>query len=123
MKTWKPGMTAQEEADIGYWERNMLALLLANLMNRYANQLSNVSIGGPYPFPLPCGWYTHGEWIGWSRVISIDEGAYTFHVPDDFDMGDLPEIANNYDGHTTEDKWRLAMKVCGIVPKHDKSPL
>lgn len=106
---WNPDHTPKQASDGAYWERNMLALLLANLLNLFA---------GDYNMPLPAGWYRHeGEGFdGWSRVISIYHGEMTFHVPDDFDLGFLPEIAPNWDGHTTEEKWYKAMKTCGIMP-------
>jgi hypothetical protein len=44
---------------------------------------------------------------GWRRVLSLDDGSITFHIPDDFDVGSLPEIKRNWDGHTTEAKWRM----------------
>src|SRR5690606_27047025 len=95
---WKEGMSEKEMRDGAYFERNMLALLLAKRMNDFHRYME-------YDTEPPCGYYIHGEWEGWSRVISIDNGAITFHVPDDFDLGDLPLIDNNYDGHTTLEKW------------------
>lgn len=97
---WKDGMTPEEAKDGAYWERNMLALLLAKVMNESSNWGK-------------CGWYVHGEWEGWTRVISLNDGKITFHIPDDFDLGDLPQIEPNWDGHTTEEKWLHVMKLCG----------
>jgi len=66
--------------------------------------------------PLPSGWYYHGGegFEGWSRVISLFDGSATFHVPDDFDLGNLQQIEPNWDGHTTEEKWERVMKLCGV---------
>jgi hypothetical protein len=69
-----------------YWERNMLALLLANKTDG-------------------SGWYCDENSKRNKRVISINHGQITFHVPDDFDLGDLPEIENDWDGHSSEEKW------------------
>lgn len=44
---WKDGMTPEEAKDGAYWERNMLALLLAKVMNESSNWGK-------------CGWYVHG---------------------------------------------------------------
>ena len=98
IKTWHDGMSDKETADLAYWERNMLAL-------RYAD-----------------GWYNDDVLIrvmddsvyvsrfqGWRRVLSLDGGRITFHIPDDFDVGNLPEIAPNWDGHSTELKWARIM--------------
>ena len=80
---WKDGMSPEEEANGAYWERNMLAL-------RYAD-----------------GWYydTENNWDGWHRVLSLDGGKMCFHIPDSFDVGNLPQIKKSYDGHTTREKW------------------
>ncbi|WP_134682558.1 hypothetical protein [Brevibacillus migulae] len=92
-----------KEKDGAYWERNMIALLLSNIINYHT------------PHYGICGWYPHqGEGFeGWSRVLSLDNGKITFHVPDDFDLGDLPQIEPNWDGHTTEEKWKYVMHLCG----------
>jgi len=101
-KGWTPEMSPEETKNLAYWERNMLALMLANEINEQCG------------FNLTCGWYAHGEWKGWSRVISIWNGYITFHVPDDFDMGDLPEIKPNWDGHDTQEKWKRIAECCGV---------
>lgn len=92
VKVWNINMTDAESKDLAYWERNMLAL-------RYAQ-----------------GWYNDdtSNYTGWRRVLSLDQGKITFHIPDDFDVGDLPEIEPNWDGHTTEEKWKRIMKYRGI---------
>lgn len=80
---YKDGQSDKEQIDGAYWERNMLAL-------NYAD-----------------GWYndTDNNWDGWHRVLSLENGKMTFHIPDNFDVGNLPEIKPNWDGHTTEQKW------------------
>ena len=85
-------MTAEEERDVSYAERNLLALNLAD------------------------GWYydLENNWNGWKRVLSCKSGKMCFHIPDDFDVGDLQEIKPNWDGHTTEEKWRRVFKWYGI---------
>lgn len=91
--TWKPGISDKETADIAYHERNLLALHFAD------------------------GWYydRHNAWEGYTRVLSIENGKMTFHIPDDFPVGRLPEIAPNWDGHTTEDKWARVLRLRGII--------
>lgn len=108
---WQEGMSEKEMRDGAYWERNMLALYLAQHMNKM--HLAYLNVQGIEKVELKCGWYLHGEWEGWSRVISIDNGRITFHVPDDFDLGDLPQIEPNWDGHTTKEKWDRLMDICG----------
>lgn len=91
---WKEGLTAEQERDVAYQERNLLAL-------RWAQ-----------------GWYrdTDNNWPGWQRVLSLDNGRMTFHIPDDFPVGNLPEIdpIRGWDGHTTEEKWRRVLRERGI---------
>lgn len=108
---WKEGMTPEESKDGAYWERNMLALQLA----MYMNDIVKAQLGGILDGYEPCGWYydVDNNWEGWKRVISINNGSMTFHIPDDFDIGNLPEIDPNWDGHTTEQKWRNVMENCG----------
>lgn len=89
---WHPGMTPEEERDVAYHERNLLALRFAD------------------------GWYydQDNDWSGWRRVLSLDGGKMCFHIPDEFDVGNLPEIEPNWDGHSTEEKWERVLKMRGI---------
>lgn len=91
-KTWNENLSKDEELKIAYQERNLLAL-------KYAD-----------------GWYfdTDNNWDGWHRVLSLDEGACCFHIPDDFNVGNLPQIGANWDGHTTKEKWVTVLKDRGI---------
>lgn len=93
IKTWNTDMSDKEAADLAYWERNMLAL-------RYAD-----------------GWYNDDEsnFPGWKRVLSLEGGKITFHIPDDFAVGNLLQIRPNWDGHTTEQKWRRIRELRGIT--------
>jgi len=89
---WNSSLTAEEERDLAYAERNLLAL-------KYAD-----------------GWYNDldNDWPGWRRVLSLEKGSCCFHIPDDFDVGNLPEIEPNWDGHTTEEKWKRILLQKGI---------
>lgn len=102
LKGWQDGMTSKDELDLAYAERNMLALLLCNIYNDLAFGITNA------------GWYydTENNWDGWKRVLSFEAGKITFHIPDDFDIGNLPQIKPNWDGHTTEQKWNYVRKMC-----------
>lgn len=105
----------QEAKNFAYWERNMLALLLANQLNdTNVAKEQRLYQGRSY-----CGWYEHqGEGFeGWSRVVSLNNGNITFHVPDDFDLGNLEQIEPNWNGHTTEQKWHHIKVICGIKGK------
>lgn len=92
LRTWHEGMSDKDVAELAYYERNMLALRFAD------------------------GWYNDFEnnWDGWKRVLSLDGGKLTFHIPDSFDVGNLPQIAPNWDGHTTEEKWQRIDKMFEI---------
>lgn len=94
VRVWNKEMSAAETSDLAYWERNVLALHFAD---GYYNDREN-----NYP--------------GWLRVLSLDGGRLTFHIPDNFDVGNLPEIAPAWDGHTTKDKWMRVLKLKGIQP-------
>lgn len=91
-RTWNPEMTETEAKELAYYERNMVAL-------RYAD-----------------GWYydTENNWDGWKRVLSLDNGQMTFHIPDDFNVGNLKQIEPNWDGHSTEEKWARIDWLIGI---------
>ena len=104
---YKDGMSEKEQKDGAYWERNMLALLLAT----YNNVVEKEDKETP-----TSGWYydTHNNWDGWKRVISIKNGTICFHIPDDFNVGDLQQIKPNWNGHTTEEKWKHVMNMCGV---------
>lgn len=101
---WHKDMSLEDTKNLAYWERNMLALMIAT--THAGHQCCGKS-----------GWYHHGAYEGWARVISIGDGKITFHVPDDFDMGDLPEIEPNWDGHSTQEKWKYVMSICGVIFK------
>jgi len=92
---WQEGMNAEESKNGAYWERNMLALAFANYMNDMVRSM----IKEIAPEYYPCGWYfdTDNNWEGWKRVISLNNGSMTFHIPDDFDVGNLPQIEPNWD--------------------------
>lgn len=93
VKTWHPEMSDFETAQLAYWERNCLAL-------KYAD-----------------GFYkdTENNFQGWLRVLSLEGGKITFHVPDNFDVGNLSEIPKAWDGHTTVEKWKRILAERGIL--------
>lgn len=111
---WKEGMTAEESKEGAYWERNMLALWIAKMMQVTYDNAKDDGLGSKYK-TIHCGWYndTDNNWDGWHRVISLMDGAFGFHIPDDFDIGSLKEIKPNWDGHSTELKWTRMMEYCG----------
>lgn len=92
IKVWHEGMSDAEAKDLAYWERNMLATYYAD------------------------GWYNDdtSNYPGWRRVLTLSRGRITFHIPDDFDVGDLRQVEPNWDGHTTKQKWQRIMTECGI---------
>ena len=112
---WKEEMTPQEESQGAYWERNMLAVKYATRMNEML-KLVFASMHAQLPDECINGWYedTENNWEGWHRVISLDSGEICFHIPDDFDIGNLPKIKSNWDGHTTKQKWDRIAKSCGM---------
>lgn len=110
---WKEG-TPTEEAKGAYWERNMMALKYANRVNTILKAFFS-AMKAPMPKECLCGWYydTDNNWEGWKRIISLDGGEITFHIPDNFNIGALPMIEPNWDGHTTKEKWRKIARSCG----------
>lgn len=93
IKTWNKEMSLEETKDLAYWERNVLALKYAD--GYYEDRQNN------YP--------------GWLRVLSLDGGRITFHIPDEFEVGSLRKIEPNWDGHTTEEKWKRILSERGIT--------
>jgi hypothetical protein len=91
-RAYRENMTIEEVKDLAYYERNMIALRFAD------------------------GWYydTENNWEGWKRVLSLDCGKMNFHIPDDFQIGNLPQIEPTWDGHTTEEKWARIDKMRNI---------
>jgi hypothetical protein len=119
IRYWQPGMTDKESKHLAYWERNVLAL-------RYAEGWYNDDVESdecPHEDQNPAAACSRCEreapmkprFDGWRRVLSLEGGKITFHIPDDFDVGNLPEIERNWDGHTTEEKWRRVLATRGIV--------
>jgi len=97
VRTWDPSMSVEETKDLAYWERNMLALRYAD--GWYPDVVVSPASMGVLPIMVP-------RYRGWRRVLSLEGGSITFHIPDDFDVGNLPQIEPNWDGHSTEEKWR-----------------
>jgi hypothetical protein len=63
------------------------------------------------------GWYYDeaNNWPGWKRVLCLDGGKMNFHIPDDFDIGDLDQLPLPcWDGHTTEQKWERVQDMMGV---------
>ncbi len=115
IKTWHEGMSDKETADLAYWERNVLALHYADGWYNddvedhvYENGMVASDSWGPR-FP------------GWRRVLTLEHGHITFHIPDDFDVGTLPEVPPNWDGHTTEEKWREILSMNGVDGGSDET--
>lgn len=116
MKTWHDDMSDKETADLAYWERNMLAL-------RYADGWYNDDVPDPIEVSDPYNLATSAAHVApivlrlkpryqtWRRVLTLDGGEITFHIPDDFDVGNLPQVSPNWDGHTTEEKWQRIMNL------------
>ncbi len=103
MKVWNPEISEKEMIDLAYWERNMLAL-------RYADGWYNDDVPSEIQSSEgPVGW--QARIYGWRRVLSLEGGTITFHIPDGFSVGNLRYIDPNWDGHTTEQKWeRIALE-------------
>lgn len=117
MHIWREGMDPRVEVSGAYWERNMLALLMARYLNKYSPiQESDIKDSTE---KVNSGWYydTENNWDGFKRVLSLDNGQFCFHIPDSFDVGDLPQIENNWDGHTTEEKWLKVEEICNVPDK------
>ncbi len=107
IKTWTPDMTDKETADLAYWERNCLALYYAD--GWYNDDVPNPDM--PNDIHEGTAYVAHylPRFAGWRRVLTLARGAITFHIPDDFDVGELEEARPNWDGHTTEEKWRRVL--------------
>lgn len=123
IKTWNPEMTDAESKDLAYWERNMLALKFAD--GWYNDDVRKSEIMKDFMDKQPEGQILSGifqtDWSlivprfeGWRRVLTLDGGAITFHIPDEFEVGNLPEIPRNWDGHSTEEKWQRIADGRGI---------
>lgn len=103
-------MSVEETKDLAYWERNVLALHYAE---GWYNDDEAVDPPQTVKLYAPDTGEFHEHVIdkmprypGWRRVLSLEGGQITFHIPDEFDVGTLPQIEPNWDGHTTEEKWR-----------------
>ena len=103
LRVWREGMSEAESKDVAYWERNMLALLYAD--GWYYDDVMFTPVPGVGESAMV------PRYRGWRRVLSLEGGRVTFHIPDDFCVGSLPQIEQNWDGHTTEEKWRTVAEV------------
>lgn len=104
IQTWNDSFTDKQSKDLAYWERNVLAL-------KYAD--------GWYNDDVEKGHFSDNSWFGpryegWRRVLSLEGGKITFHITDDFDVGNLKQIERNWDGHTTEEKWARILEARGV---------
>lgn len=110
VRTWTPGMSAHDAADLAYWERNVLAL-------HYADGWYNDDVEEyEYDVNSMLATDTWGpRYRGWRRVLTLEGGEITFHIPDDFEVGSLPEVFRNWNGHTTGEKWALVLGRRGVT--------
>lgn len=112
---WNPAMSVEATKDLAYWERNMLALRYADgwYNDDVATGFSDADVAkaAERNMVLP---ESRPRYQGWRRVLTLEAGTITFHIPDDFDVGNLPEVAPNWDGHTTEAKWRRIAEARGV---------
>lgn len=116
IKTRHPGMLHADTADLAYWERNVLALRYAD--GWYNDDIPDQDLGYDPDGCDECadaGEPMKPRYTGWRRVLTLDGGRITFHIPDDFDVGNLPEVQLSWDGHTTEEKWRRILAARGIT--------
>jgi hypothetical protein len=118
IRVWKEGMSDAETKDLAYWERNVLALYCAS--GWYNDDVKRDRIAGTTDPRIEGAADSIPRYKGWRRVLSIHGGTITFHIPDDFDVGDLPEIEPNWDGHTSEDKWRRILQARKVKIDSDK---
>lgn len=110
---WTPEMSVEDTKNLAYWERNVLALHFAEGWYNDDVEWSSDAQGLTHPrYGNITG--TKPRYDGWRRVLSIAGGSITFHVPDDFDVGTLPQISPNWDGHTTEEKWARMLALRGV---------
>lgn len=114
--TWSAGMSDADSRDVAYWERNMLALRYAD--GWYLDLVPDLAAVITKENPKP----VKARYAGWARVLSLDDGQMTFHIPDDFDVGNLPAIKPNWDGHTTKQKWQSVFAMFGIKETPDVAP-
>lgn len=110
IKTWHEGMSDAEAKDLAYWERNMLALRYADGWYNDDAPWTPESHAEAAKHRLVIGSTNVPRYEGWRRVLSLDGGKMTFHIPDNFEVGTLPEITPNWDGHTTEEKWARVLE-------------
>jgi len=111
IQTWESNMDRTEEKDLAYWERNVLALHFAD--GWYYDDVLTTYDGPPTP-AVTNGLCVRPRFVGWRRVLTLEDGAITFHIPDDFDVGNLPQVKNNWDGHTTSSKWTRILEARGV---------
>jgi hypothetical protein len=110
---WKEGMSDAETKDVAYMERNLLALRFADgwYLDVVPDPHAIVAPGAKPP--------VKARYPGYARVLSLDSGMMTFHIPDDFDVGNLRPIQPNWDGHTTRQKWEAVFALFGIKETPD----
>ncbi len=102
----------EEQKNTAYYERNMLVLLLA--IQQQKNDEADALINKQDYVNHRSGWYYDTEmWDGFTRVISLYNGTLGYHIPDDFDIGNLKEIEPSWDGHTTSMKYDRLAEMCG----------
>jgi hypothetical protein len=120
IRTWTPDMSLEDTKDLAYWERNMLALYYAD--GWYNDDVESDECPPDHNRELDTNACPSCEreaprkprFDGWRRVLSLAGGTITFHIPDNFDVGNLDQIMPNWDGHTTEEKWKRMARGCGV---------
>ena len=69
---------------------------------RYAHRVNELLQGmfaamhAPCPYECLCGYYIDNAHVeGYTRVLSLNGGEITIRIPDDLDVGNLPELLPN----------------------------
>ena len=92
------------------WERNMLALKYAMRVNAMSDFIDAAILDKDTD--TACGWYFDDDG---TRVISLDHGKICFRIPDDFNVGRLPQIEAPEKIKCMSDKqWEYIADCCGI---------
>lgn len=112
---WNEKLSDKETADLAYWERNALALRFSD--GWYFDDIPMVWPQEKLDEAAKLGLTLEDNqprFKGWRRVLTLLGGQMTFHIPDDFDVGLCPQVIPNWDGHSTEEKWRKALQSRGV---------
>ena len=94
-------------------QQNLIVLHYAYRVNELLKGMF-AAMHVPCPHECLCGYYIDNAHVeGYTRVLSLNGGEVTIRIPDDLDVGNLPELLPNKQ-YNDDEMWARVKKDLGL---------